>query len=289
MPRSIKIQCPTCNQRGFIDIADGLIDKVERGLLAVNVSEQICEHSFIVYLDKNLTIRDYFIADFQITIPEQDAGSDAESDLKAVMEVLDLDLLKMNLTPALITYLLKSIFLKKHIVMISEQTFLYNHVLALLQFVFQDTFEYDITLLPIDDYMKTKKRYKVHLVLGRNEVLRDDDKIIDLKGLKTEKKIVDKFFGETNLMSSLIILKNEISKIYDQANDIVNFISKYESESGSETQEKFSNKLVIEHFKKERDLKISVQELNYLLEIVQKYFEAKLPDSSGIKDFLGFI
>ena len=80
-------------------------------------------------------------------------------------------------------------------------------------YVSRDTFEYDITLLPIDDYMKTKKRYKVHLVLGRNEVLRDDDKIIDLKGLKTEKKIVDKFFGETNLMSSLIILKNEISKI----------------------------------------------------------------------------
>lgn len=289
MPRSIKIQCPTCSKRGFIDIADGLIEQVERGLLAVNVSAQICEHSFIVYLDKNLAIRDYIIADFHITLPEQDAGAEAESGLKAVTAILDLDLLKMNLTPALMTYLLRSIFLKKKIVLLSDQTFLYNHILALCNFVFQDKFEFDLTLLPIEEYMKTKEKYKVHLVLGRNEVLRDDDKIIDLKALKTEKRIVDKFFAESNLMSSLIILKNEISKIYDNAYDIVKYLQNYELETGSGSQEKFSNKQIIEFLRTERNQKISVQELNYLLEIVQYYFEIKLPDSSGIKDFLGFI
>ena len=42
---------------------------VKRGLLAVNIPQNvICSHSFIVYIDKNLVIRDYFIADYQLQI-----------------------------------------------------------------------------------------------------------------------------------------------------------------------------------------------------------------------------
>ena len=63
---SIKIQCPSCGKKGDFEILDEKIKNVARGLLAVNIAENtICEHSFIAYVDKNFTIRDYL----EIKIP----------------------------------------------------------------------------------------------------------------------------------------------------------------------------------------------------------------------------
>ena len=66
-----EIRCPTCDNVGKLEIAEDSIKNVSRGLLAVNVAPHIiCEHSFIVYIDKNLQVRDYFVADFHIELPK---------------------------------------------------------------------------------------------------------------------------------------------------------------------------------------------------------------------------
>jgi len=272
--------------KGKIEIEDGLIEKVKRGLLAVNISAQICKHSFIAYVDKNLKVRDYFTADFEITLPEQKEEYTTGEKLKSVIDILDLDLLKMNFTPPMITFLLKSIFLGKKIIIISEQDFLKNHILNFMKYIFQDTFSFNVTVLSIEDYMKEKGKYSDHIILGRNEVLRDNEKNINLRELKIEKKIVGKFFDESNLQSSLIILKNEISKLFDNAREIYEFLASF---NGEESNRNLNYKVIMDHLKKKRQIKISQPELNLLLEIIEKYFNIKIPETSGIKEFLGFI
>ena len=63
------IRCPSCHKSGIIEIDENVLKNVSRGLLAIYVdTHTVCEHSFITYVDRNLKIRDYFIADFQFEI-----------------------------------------------------------------------------------------------------------------------------------------------------------------------------------------------------------------------------
>lgn len=61
----IKIRCPVCNKRGDLKIKENVIAKSERGI-TVNVANYlICQHSFLVYIDKDLKVKDSFICDFE--------------------------------------------------------------------------------------------------------------------------------------------------------------------------------------------------------------------------------
>ena len=67
----VEIRCPSCAKIGKIEIKESILNQSVRGITAVNISERlICEHSFIAYIDKNLDVRDCFIADFQIELPQ---------------------------------------------------------------------------------------------------------------------------------------------------------------------------------------------------------------------------
>ena len=284
----VLVRCPSCSKQGRIELAEDSAKEAQKGLLAVNVAENmICPHSFVAYLDKNLQVRNYFIADFEIQIPENAQVQESGTDQLASTDLIDLDLLRMNITSSTITWILRALFLKKKIVFISDQEFLYNHIQNFFKFVTQNSFESNITLLPIVEYMKNKKKYKQHVVFGRNEILRDDMQLIDPKKMKFETKIVDKFFAEQELMSSLIIFKNEIKKVYDTATAIADYLKDYIT--SNQKKDSFSTKLILDYLSTNKGIKISSQYLNYLLEIVEYYFKVPLPDSSGVGDFLGFI
>ena len=67
----INIVCPNCSQKGKIEISKEKIEKSLRGLLAVHIAENtVCTHSFIVYIYRNMKVRDYFTADFKVELPE---------------------------------------------------------------------------------------------------------------------------------------------------------------------------------------------------------------------------
>ncbi|MGV9172023.1 MAG: hypothetical protein ACOC35_05595, partial [Promethearchaeia archaeon] len=75
MPK-IEIRCPICRKKGEVEVPDV---KSGKGLMAINVEEGlICEHNFIAYIDKNLNIRDRYVADFQIQIKEEGTSPKAE-------------------------------------------------------------------------------------------------------------------------------------------------------------------------------------------------------------------
>jgi hypothetical protein len=77
----VNVSCPVCKNWDKIEISDNAIKNVEKGVLAVNITPgMICEHSFIAYVDKNLSVRDCFIADFKIEAPEISETQNAETD-----------------------------------------------------------------------------------------------------------------------------------------------------------------------------------------------------------------
>ncbi|MFX0073718.1 MAG: hypothetical protein ACFFAO_21780, partial [Candidatus Hermodarchaeota archaeon] len=68
---TIEIVCPICKNKGRIELSKNSLKDFSRGILAIDIKENsICKDSFIAYIDKDLKVRDYFIVDFQVELPE---------------------------------------------------------------------------------------------------------------------------------------------------------------------------------------------------------------------------
>ncbi len=279
----VQISCPSCKQKGKIEISDDSFKNVTRGLLAINVpANTICNHPFIVYVDKNLSVRDYFIADFQIKIPEMAPIEDNESKKIQSKDLLNMDAIKLNLSAILITFVLKSIFYKKKIVIISDLSFLYEHFHNFFNQITHGSFNADISIISNNEYRNNKKNYKEHIIFEGNKIIRDKEKLINPKKLKLEKQMVSNFFMETDSTISYIGLNNEIRKIFALSKSIADFASKFREDLTIDSD------LIIDHLEKEFNFKIHKSYLDYLLEVVKINFGVKNIRTIGIKDYLKY-
>lgn len=69
----VRINCPECNKRGYIEVRENIINDCQRGVTDINISAHlVCKHSFIAYIDKCFIMRDAFITDFTVELPEID-------------------------------------------------------------------------------------------------------------------------------------------------------------------------------------------------------------------------
>ena len=280
---TIKITCPSCKNKGTIEISTESLKNISRGLLAVNVAANtICDHSFIVYLDKNLSIRDYFIADFQLEIPDIAPIEEISSKEIISKDKLNLDAIKLNLSANLITHVLKSIFSNKKVAIISDLSFLNDHILNFFKQLIEGSFDAYLSVISEDDYKSNKKNYKEHIVLNGKNVIRDDEKIINLKKLKVEKHMVNNFFMELDPITSYFGLKNEIRKAFRLSQSILDFASKFKKDLTIDSE------LVIDHLEKEFNFKIDKSYLEFLLEIVRINFGVKNIREVGLKDYLKY-
>ena len=277
----VEVRCPTCSKRNKIEVPEEEVKNTTRGLYAVNISEGIvCEHSFIAYLDKNLVVRDTFMADFQIVLPEQ---GEEEGEIETVeikpSEQIDLDLIKINFTASIFAFILRAILFKKKIIIISEKYFLADHFISLFKFVNSDAFDFDISFVAKDKYNASD--YGDHVVFEGSEIIKDDQKILDPKKLKVERTIIQAFLNEVNARSSMNLLKNEIKKIYTLSNSIVDVVNNMKK------KDKLYSKTLIDELKKRDNMKIQMPYLDFLIEVVEHYFGVKVPLSSNISNFLG--
>lgn len=265
----IRVICPSCGNDGNIEILEKDVMKSDRGIITVNVPENsICSHSFIVYVDKNLDVRDYFIADFTIELPKITTLKKFE--VKKVPTNVPTNLIKLNLPALLVTYVIKSIFSKKDFLILLEEQFLYEHIRNFLNYITQDTFEINISLANRVNFKKDKELYKNHIICTGNKIVKDKRNILSPAKTKIEKRIVQKFFVEREDTTSLIILKNEIQKIYDISNTTAEFIKNHK-------EGKLQPKHVISYLNEAYNVKIPQHYLNYLLGIVKNYFGVQVP------------
>ena len=111
----VEIRCPSCNKRGNIEIAEDIINQSARGVTAINIpQDQICTHSFVAYIDKNLAVRDCFMADFQLELPQMEIEQPAEKEIPDA-SVADVDLIKINVPALTLTYFIRASLLNRNI------------------------------------------------------------------------------------------------------------------------------------------------------------------------------
>ncbi|MGQ4874654.1 MAG: hypothetical protein ACP6IY_11350 [Promethearchaeia archaeon] len=267
--KELKIQCPICNKKGIISITENIKERSARGLIAIGIKVgSVCQHSFIIYLDNNFAIRDYFIPDVQINIDQnQDQGVSIEN--------IDLNLIKINLPIEMIIYILYAIFRKKKVLIISDQYYLYDRIIYFFRYITENSF---IPKISIKDTEKDiEKQFKDYLILKGTKIIKYFYKNrLDLKKLKEEKKIVQKFFDTIDVKSALIILKNEIRKVYEIAKSIAEKIKQ------SEDKEHLRMKNLLEYIKNKYNFSISANYLDFILEIVKDYFDIEIPPISAL-------
>jgi len=267
---SIQVRCPSCDHRGILEVDEKLVSSSPRGITAINVIENIiCRHSFVVYIDNNRVVRDSFICDFKIELPQ--VPSDQSLEPHKLEHPLDIDLIKINLTPSLLAHILKGLYFGKKIIILVNEEFLYHHLITFFEYIIKDTFEMNLHIIPKKEYEDNKKLYKKDLVLDGKEIINDKDNLIDLKKIMIENVIVQKFFAEYDSEKSLILIKNEFQKAY--------FISKAISDylNSSKT---LDVKALTDYLKeKVQAIKITPYYLRFLFDIVENYFKTKIPYS----------
>ena len=172
----------------------------------------------------------------------------------------------------LLTYILKCIFSKQRIILLSEQSFLYNHIHNFFNYITKDTFDIDVKVLTPEEYNKNKKQYKDFMVFEGYKILKNLNKVINPKKLWIERHIVSRFLSEPELGYSYIILKNEIQKAYELSKAIVDLVKKYHESGEKENILKITAE-VEDYYK----IKIGSLYLNFLIEIIQYYFGIPVP------------
>ncbi|MFX1326009.1 MAG: hypothetical protein ACFE8N_13735, partial [Promethearchaeota archaeon] len=146
----------------------------------------------------------------------------------------------------------------------------------------KDIFETSITSMSKLDFKNDKKKFVDYIVFEKKEIIQDKNQIINLKKLTVEKSIARKFLEEFELVTGLIILRNEIQKAKNFSTTIKAFLENSENKN-------WTSKVLIDQIEKIHNEKIPVYYLTFLLDIIQNYFKVEVPKIDGVTNFLGFL
>lgn len=277
--KKLEVRCPSCSGRGYIEVSEEEVEKAARGVFAVNVLEGVaCEHSFVAYVDKNLTVRDTFIADFQLELPETVTDEPIEQNLSDKLDLIDVSLIKLNFTATLLTHIIKSILFKKKILLMFDQSYMVENIYKFIEYITLNSFEANIAVVSGEQY--NMKDIKDAVILDGNKIIKDDNDILNPKTLGVERSLVRKFLAEYEPKPSLIYLQNGLQKAYELSNTIVRIVNNLKK------KEKVYSKNIIDEIAKAHDVKIQLPYLDFLYDIVENYFKVKIPKSSNISNFL---
>ena len=277
--KKLEVRCPSCSSRGYIEVSEEEVEKAARGVFAVNISEGIvCEHSFVAYIDKKFLVRDTFMADFQLELPEISSPRAKEPVTSPQLESIDVSLIKLNLTASLLANIIRAIFFKRKVLVLTDQTFMIDQIHNFFDYITKNSFEASILVKSEEQYQI--ESYKDSIVLKNNLILQDNDDILNPKKISFERALVRKFLEEYELIPSIIYLHEGIQKTYELSETIVNRVKKLKK------KEKLISKKVIEEIAKVNNVKIQLPYLDFLYEIVENYFGVKVPRSSNVSNFL---
>lgn len=279
----VKITCPSCNKMGVVNISHDTLKNSVSGLLAVSIlTDSICSHSFMAYIDMNCHVRDYFIADFQVEIPKISSIEKRRQSIIPSKEFINVDLIKLNISAMVLTYMIRSIFLKQRIVLVSDLKFLYNDVLKFFYYLTRDSFKIDISIIKPENYKSNKKKYENAMIFSNSKIIRNHKNLLNLKNLYVEKNFVNNFIFEKDSDFGCIVLKNEIIKTYELSKRIKDYVEK-----GQERGEEVNILKIKNELEKYYNIKISNLYLKFLIEVTKSYFEVSVP--SAIAGFFEFL
>jgi hypothetical protein len=269
----IEIRCPVCTKWENIEISDDVTANSTKGLLAVNIEAgMICEHTFVAYVDRNLIVRDCLIADFEI---EVSSSPETEDSIANVAESINHDLIRLNIPEILMASIFKAIFSGKNVIIISDDQFIASHSIHFFKYAMQNLFYTDIITMSKVEFKNRNNQYENHIVFDKIEVIQDRYNLVDPKKILIERSIARKFLEEYDLVTGLIILRNEIQKAFEFSKTLLEFIK--------DADEKvLTSKILINHIKEVYNEKIQMNYLTFLCSILRNYFKVVLPNIKGV-------
>jgi len=277
--KKLEVRCPSCSSSGYIEISEVAVEKAARGVYAVNISEGIvCEHSFVAYIDKNLSVRDTFIADFQLELPEISSPRAKEPEMSPQLESIDVNLIKLNLIASLLVNIIRAIFFKRKVLVLTDQTFMIDQIHKFFDYIMENSFKASILVESEEQYQL--ESYKDYIILKNNIILQDNDGILNPKKISFERSLVRKFLEEYEPIPSIIYLHEGIQKTYELSETIVERVKNLKK------KEKLISNNVIEELANDHSVKIQLPYLDFLYEIVENYFKIQIPRSSNVSNFL---
>ena len=196
--------------------------------------------------------------DFQVLLPEIEIEGIEEAQVPD-SSIINVESIKMDIKPSTLALILRSCFLKKKILYLNDNESLHAHLTEFFKFIYEDSFKIDVNIGKSEIYERNKKKYDNYVVLDDRGVIKDKSKILKVKDVKVEPKIVQKFISEINPKLSLITLRNEIQKAFKVAKEA-------------------SEEVVLEDLEKMYETKISISYIKFLVDIVENYFQVKVPE-----------
>ena len=277
--KKLEVRCPACSNRGYIEVSEEEVEKAARGVFAVNVLEGVvCEHSFVAYVDKNFTVRDTFIADFQLELPDVVPEQAIEPEIAQQLDLIDVGLIKLNFSASLLTHVIRALLFKKKIFLLFNQSYMADNIYKFIEYITLNSFKVDILVISGEQY--DIYDIKDSVILDGNSVIKDEDDILKAKTLGVERSLVRKFLAEYEPKPSLIYLQNGLQKAYELSKTIVDIVNNLKK------KEKVYSKNVIEEITRIHDVRIQLPYLDFLYIIVENYFEVNVPKSSNVSNFL---
>ncbi len=272
----INVKCPKCSKEGNFEVDTDIITQSSNGITSILIKNNIiCNHSIFVYVDTNGIVRECFLADFTVKLPEIDVINKIELNMVPSKEQSDIYLLTMNFNPIFFARIIRSCFLNQKTLIINDLEFLNKHIYNFFEYLFQDNFSIDIKISNRSDYRKQKKLYNEYFIIDSNRIIQDISKIFKKTSLKVENKIVQKFIEEPDSISSLIILKNEIVKVFEISQKLIILLD------SCQNNEKIGKKILFEKLVDFYKINFSFSYLDFILYILDKYFKVDLSKISN--------
>lgn len=277
--KKLEVRCPSCSNRGYIEVPEEEVVKAARGVFAVNVLEGvICEHSFVAYVDKNFAVRDTFIADFQLELPDIVPEQEIGPEIAEQLDLIDISLIKLNFSASLLTHVIRALLFKKKIFLLFNQSYMVNNIYKFIEYITLNSFKANILVISGEQY--DIYDIKDSIILDGNKIIKDDNDILNAKTLGIERSLVRKFLAEYEPKPSLIYLQNGLQKAYELSKTVVDIVNNLKK------KEKVYSKNVIEEIARIHIVKVQLPYLDFLYKIVENYFEVKVPKSSNVSNFL---
>jgi hypothetical protein len=240
--------CPHCNKSGYFIVPFSQIRGTDKGLTTIYVPENnICEHSFQAFVDKNGWVRGYETADFELKLE----NIEKTESLEYLGDKSTLDLIRNLFGQELFYKLLRSAVNGIHIYCITENEYLQKHFTTFLKTLFGQYSPQEIVAISQSKYeeMYTKanppSKNKKILVLNSdlNIIIKEPFK----KGYRADEYIFEisllNFCERDNKDSVIDTLKKMIQQILELCIEIKQDIDKNKIDSAKAVDKKIASKI----------------------------------------------
>jgi hypothetical protein len=224
----------------------------------------------VAYIDKNYNVRDSFVSDFKIDLPDVQIQNKGRLDDFRDLDKTNLDSLLSEINAVELSSILNGVFSKQNVLLLNDSEVVSQNLHKILDFIFKDTFISNISILNHLEYIRYKWNYDNYEIVDYDEIFDGDKKKKYLKNMKIESAMVKKFLSEEYAKSGLIILRSEIIKAFELSNTIIKILHNH-----TEMQE-LTKKDVSESLSEKYGINIQSEYLDFLLEIVKNYHQQDL-------------